>query len=474
MSQHESAHRTLFTRAAELAADFRDGIVQRPPYATLEVDAVQALFDGPTPDLGEEPMRVLEALDRAAQPGLSGSTGARFFGWVIGASDPVGVAADMMTSAWGQNAGAAACSPAAAAAERVVGQWLLDLLHLPRQSSVGFVTGATMAGFVCLAAARSAVLERAGWDVEADGLQGAPRVRVLLGADAHTTIHAALRYLGFGSRAQRIATDAQGRMDAEALDLALSADTGPAIVISQAGQICTGAFDPFAAIAAVCRKHCAWLHVDGAFGLWAMAVPELQHLTTGCADADSWSVDGHKWLQLPYDSGFAIVHDGRAHQRAMSITASYLPAADLPDPGQLVPELSRRARGFAAWAQIRALGRAGIVRLVASHCALARRVAARLAQEAGVHVRNEVCLNQVILSFGDGPVERRDELTRGVIEELRREGEVLAGGADWHGEWVLRLSVIASPLHEADVDALCVAIVRAWDRCRRKAFHVEG
>lgn len=463
-------HRRLFARAVEHASHFRDRIADRAPRPTIAATDLQALFDGPTPEVGDDPLTVIDALNVAADPGLTGSTGTRFFGWVIGASDPVGVAADMLTSAWGQNAGLYACSPAAAMAEKVAARWLLDLLRLPPECSVGFVTGATMAIFVSLAAARNAVLARVGWDVEADGLGGAPRVRILVGQDAHATVLAALRYLGFGSRPERVSTDAEGRMDADALGAALAEGTGPAIVIAQAGQINTGAFDPMPAIARLCRQHGAWLHVDGAFGLWARAVPELSALTAGLDEADSWSIDGHKWLQLPYDNGFAVVRDANAHRRAMWTTASYLPPADAAeyDPGQFVPELSRRARGFTVWAQLRALGRQGIAKLVRGHCALAGHLAHRLSSEAGVHVVNIVHLNQVIVRFGDGTPERRDALTRATIARLQLDNICLAGGAEWHGAWVLRLSLISGPLTESDIDRLAVAILSAWRHVQRE------
>jgi len=342
-SPEESLHRFLFDRALEHACSFRDQIANRAPRPVIGAQDLAARFDGPTPEFGEAPAAVIDALNTAAQPGLAACTGSRFFGWVIGASHPVGVAADMLTSAWGQNAATYACSPAAAMAEKVAAKWLLDILRLPAESSVGFVTGATMASFVCLAAARNSVLARVGWDADADGLIGAPRVRVLLGEDAHVTILAALRYLGLGRKPIRVPTDREGRMDAGALASALAKDERPAIVIAQAGQINTGAFDPMHAIAGACRKHCAWLHVDGAFGLWARVVPEMDDLTLGVEEADSWSTDGHKWLQLPYDSGFAIVRDREAHRRAMSISASYLPEVDGAeyDPGQFVLELER-------------------------------------------------------------------------------------------------------------------------------------
>jgi glutamate/tyrosine decarboxylase-like PLP-dependent enzyme len=463
-------HRRLFGRALEHACSFRDRIGDRPPRPPISAAELHALFDGPTPEVGSDPVAVIDALNAAAEPGVTASAGPRFFGWVIGASHPAGVAADMLTSVWGQNAGLYACSPAAATAEKVAARWLLDVLQLPPECSVGFVTGATMASFVCLAAARGAVLARVGWDVEAEGLAGSPRVRVFVGEDAHVTIFAALRYLGFGARAVRIPTDNEGRMDATRLAAALAEGEGPAIVIAQAGQINTGAFDPMPAIARECRRHGAWLHVDGAFGLWARAVPEMGNLTDGLEDADSWSIDGHKWLQLPYDSGFAVVRDAQAHRRAMSITASYLPPAGEAeyDPGQFVPELSRRARGFAVWAQLRALGRQGIAGMVRGHCALARRLASRLASEPGVHVLNSVQLNQLIVSFGDGTRDQCNALTRATIARLQADNICLAGGAEWRGLWVLRISVISGPLVEADVDRLAAAVLSAWRYVQRE------
>ena len=462
----EGSTRRIFERAAEHASRFRDGLGRRPPRPVIFATELQALFDGPTPEVGADRLRVIDALNAAASPGLTASAGPRFFGWVIGASHPAAVAADMLTSAWGQNAGVFAASPAAAMAEKVAARWLLDILGLPQDCSVGFVTGATMANFVCLAAARNAVLARSGWDVERDGLADAPPVRLFVGADAHVTVFAALRYLGFGSRVTSVASDAEGRMDATALAAALAHGAGPAIVIAQAGQINTGAFDPMQQIAALCRQHAAWLHVDGAFGLWARTVTELDDLTRGLEEADSWATDGHKWLQLTYDSGFAIVRDSGAHRRAMAITASYLPeaAAAEYDPGQYVPELSRRARGFAVWAILRTLGRHGVSAMVRNHCALARRLAQRLALDPGVTILNTVWLNQVLVAFGDGA--DRDALTRATVARLQADNICLAGAAVWHGQHALRLSVIAAPLTESDVDRLAVAILAAWRHVR--------
>lgn len=454
-----------FDAALKHAKAFRASLADRPPRPTIGPKDLLARFNGPTPERGEDGAAVVEALAAAAEPGLMAMTGSRFFGWVIGASNETGVAADMLTSAWGQNAGMYAGTPSAAVAEKVAGDWLLDILHLPKECSVGFVTGATMANFVGLAAARNDVLRRAGWDVEAKGLYGAPRVRVLLGADAHTTVHAALRFLGFGSEtAEPIATDDQGRIKADALARALAQGEGPAIVIAQAGQINTGAFDPIGEIANSCRAHGAWLHVDGAFGLWARAVPEMAALADGIERADSWATDGHKWLQLPYDCGLAFVRHPEAHRRAMTIAASYLPKGNEieHDPSLYAPELSRRARGFAAWAVIKALGREGIADMVGRHCAFARRVAARVAQEPGIHVVNEVCLNQVILAFGEGDLEAQNATTRAVIDRLQQDNVVFAGGSAWRDRWVMRLSIISGPLTEADIDRLGEAIIAAW------------
>jgi glutamate/tyrosine decarboxylase-like PLP-dependent enzyme len=458
-----------FDTALRHAKAFRASLPDRPPRPTIAPQEMLARFNGPTPERGEDGAAVIEALARAAEPGLMGMAGPRFFGWVIGASHETAVAADMLTSAWGQNAGMYAGTPAAAVAEKVAGDWLLDILRLPKESSVGFVTGATIANFVGLAAARNEVLRRVGWDAEAKGLQGAPRVRVLIGADAHTTVYASLRFLGFGSEtAEPIATDDQGRMKADALARALAQGEGPAIVIAQAGQINTGAFDPVGELAKACRAHGAWLHVDGAFGLWARAVPEMASMVEGLDEADSWATDGHKWLQLPYDCGLVFVRHPEAHRRAMTIAASYLPRGTEieHDPSHYAPELSRRARGFAAWALIKALGREGIAKIVRDHCAFARRVAERVAQEPGVHVLNDVCLNQVILAFGDGGLEAQNAATRAVIDRLQQDNIVFAGGSAWRDRWVMRLSIISAPLTETDIDRLSDAIIAAWRAVR--------
>jgi glutamate/tyrosine decarboxylase-like PLP-dependent enzyme len=300
----------LFEMVAVEAAHFRANIAEKPQRPDHTYAQALSTFDAPTPETGTPATAVIDELIERATPGLHAMTGPRFFGWVIGASHPVGVAADWLTSAWGQNVGNLAATPAAAAAEAVAARWLVDILDLPREASVGFVTGATVANFVCLAAARGEVLRRVGWDVERDGLFGAPPIQVILGEDAHTTVFSALQFLGLGhDRVTRVATDDQGRMQISAFEAALAHRKGPIIVITQAGQINTGAFDDHRRIVAEARACGAWVHVDGAFGLWARACPSRANLGIGIEDADSWATDGHKWLQTPYDCGYAIVHN---------------------------------------------------------------------------------------------------------------------------------------------------------------------
>lgn len=425
------------------------------------------MFDAPTPEQGRDAEAVLEELNTAAAPGLRSMTGPRFFGWVIGASHPMGVAADILTSAWGQNAANHVISPAAAAAETISARWLLDILDLPREASVGFVTGATAANFVGLAAARGAVLKRAGWDVNAKGLFGAPPIHVLIGDDAHTTVFSALQFLGLGhDRVIRVETDDRGRMRAEAFARAAQGLIGPAIAVVQAGQLNTGAFDPLAEILPIARGIGAWVHVDGAFGLWARANPGTKSLTFAYDLADSWACDGHKWLQTPYDCGYAIVRDAEAHRDAMTIAASYLPPVGEGerDPSHFVPELSRRARGFSTYAMLRHLGRAGISAMVGRHVAQTQEMARALASEPGIAILNDVVLNQIIVRFGDG--ENADRLTVETIAAIQADGVLFAGGARWRGRWVLRLSVISAPTTDLDVSRSVEAIRAAWRRVR--------
>ena len=437
---------------------------------TRDYHAMRDRVTQPTPETGADPAQVIDELVRLVEGGLQTTIGPRFFGWVMGASEPAGVAADWLVSAWGQNAGYQSTAPAMAAIEEMAERWLLDILDLPRESAIGFGTGATLANGTCLAAARSGVLLKAGWDPDADGLFGAPPVHVLIGADAHASVFAALQLIGFGRRRViSVATDERGRMLPSALEAAIKPLSGPRVVIAQAGQINTGDFDPFTEIAAVAKAHQAWLHVDGAFGLWARATPSHKHLTAGIEAADSWATDGHKWLQTPYDSGFAIVRDKDALLHAMTNWASYLPTIQQGDrvPSNYVPELSRRARGVPAWAMLKTLGREGVAALVEQHCALARRFAEKLAGEPGIRVLNDVVLNQVIVNFGSGDTNSRKASTEAVIARVQAGGVCYVGGAQWRDDWVMRISVSSAPTTAADIDLSAEAIINAWRQVQK-------
>ena len=442
---------------------FLGGLSERPVNARYDVDDVAAALGGPLPERGAEPLAVIEELLSGAEPGVVAMPSPRFFGWVIGGVLPAALGADWLTSVWDQNAGLLASSPAAAGAERVAGDWLLELLGLPAGSAVGFVTGGMMANFTCLAAARDAVLRRVGWDVEADGLLGAPPVRVLVGRERHDTVDLALRFLGLGAgRAVEVPADDQGRMQADALATALatgSADV-PTIVCLQAGNVHSGAFDPLAEAIAIAHRHGAWVHVDGAFGLWAAASPRFQHLVAGLEGADSWATDAHKTLNVPYDSGLAIVADAASLHAAMGVHAAYLIQDTRPDPIATVPEFSRRARGFPVWAALRSLGRSGVAGLVEGLVARAQQFAARLGELDGVEVLNDVVFTQVCVSFGT------DEVTREVASRLLLDGTAWMTPSTWRGRAILRISVSNHRTTEADVDESVAALVRILDAVR--------
>ena len=404
-------------------------------------------------------MEVVEALARSAAPGLTASAGPRYFGFVTGGATPAALAADWLASAWDQNSFSAISSPAAAVVEEVAAGWLLDLLSLPRTASVGFTTGAQMANVVGLAAARHALLSSEGWDVEERGLSGAPSLRVFAGEEAHVTVFRALRLLGFGRVAVEVVpADGQGRMDGSALASALANGEGPAIVCAQAGNVNSGAFDPLVEIVAAAREHGAWVHIDGAFGLWAAACPSLAALCAGAADADSWATDGHKWLNVPYDCGVVAVRNPEHHRAAMAMTAAYLVAGGAGERSNsdFVPEASRRGRGFAVYAALRSLGRDGVAELVERNCALARRLAAGVAEVSGIEVLNDVVLNQVLLRFG-----AKDALTDEVISRVQADGTCWVGGTLWQGVAAMRVSVSNWSTTEADIDRSVEAIVRA-------------
>jgi glutamate/tyrosine decarboxylase-like PLP-dependent enzyme len=448
-------------RAAELARGYLETVGDRPVGSSADRDALRAALGGPLPDDGEDPVAVVERLARAADPGIVATAGGRFFGFVVGGALPAAVGADWLTSAWDQNAGLYVLSPAATIAEEVVAGWLLELLGLPATASVGFVTGGQMANTTCLTAARHAVLDRAGWDVEADGLQGAPHVTVVIGEEAHASIHTALRMLGLGAeRALRVPADGQGRMRADALTETLAGVDGPLIVCAQAGNVNTGACDPLAAIARIAHAHGGWLHVDGAFGLWAAASERLAPLVAGRELADSWSVDAHKWLNVPQDTGFAIVADREAHRAALGVTAAYLQRGE-HDPFELVPEWSRRARGFPAWAALRSRGRRGMASLIEDCCARAAEIAHGAAAEDGIEVLNDVVLNQALLRFDDD-----DERTRAVIARVQADNEIWLGGSVWQGRAVMRVSVSSHATTPRDARRAAAAIVAAYRATR--------
>ena len=449
--------------ALRAAVEFRDDAPANPAFPASNAAELRTRFDIPLEENGRAGPAVISDLIHAAEGGLAGNTQPNFYAWVQGSSHPTGVAADLLTSAWGQNAGLYQTAPAAAIAEEVASKWLLDLLHLPATASVAFTTGATMANFIGLAVARSEVLRRIGYDLEMEGMVGAPQITIIVGAEAHSTMMADLRHLGFGTRhLVVIASDSQGRMSVADLADQLAKINGPVILVAQAGHINSGSFDPFDEIIPLAHKHGAWVHVDGAFGLWANAVEPLRHLSQGVELADSWSVDGHKWLQVPYDAGFGIVRDAEAHKRVMSITASYLTASadDGRSPSAYVPELSRRARGFAVWATLQALGRQGVRDMVLGHCQCAKHLAARLNEVPGIHVLNDVVLNQVALAFGhNGP---DDKATKNIIDHLQAENLHFVLGASWHSHVILRISIISMLTKIVDIDSLADAIIRAW------------
>jgi glutamate/tyrosine decarboxylase-like PLP-dependent enzyme len=452
-------HRQVLETAQHIATRYLDGLASRHVGGTASQASLRAALGGPLPKSATDPVAVLKHLAAHADPGIVASAGPRYFGFVTGGSVPVTVAADWIAAAWDQNTAMYVMSPAAAVLEDVVSQWILELLDLPRAASVGFVTGCHMANFTCLAAARHEVLRRAGWNVESQGLQRAPRVRVIAGGEVHVSAASALRYLGFGiDEIELIPVDNQGRMRADALDQALSKGDGPAIVCTQAGNVSTGASDPIGAIAKSAHARGAWVHVDGAFGLWAAAVPELRSQISGIETADSWATDAHKWLNVPYDAGLAIVADAAPHRAAMSMKASYLQRGDDEERVGMdwAPESSRRGRVVPLYALFRSLGRDGIADIVRRNCALARRMADRLSKEAGVTILNDVVLNQVLVRFKD------DDTTRRVIAAVQADGTCWAGGAIWQNQQVMRISVSNWSTSEDDIDRSAAAIVRCF------------
>jgi glutamate/tyrosine decarboxylase-like PLP-dependent enzyme len=447
----------LFRLAADYAAQFHDTLDDRRVGPQAGYDELVEALGGPLAEEGLDDVEVVSELIAAAEPGLVGSQTGRYFGFVIGSALPASVAADWLAATWDQDAFSVVLSPAAAAVEEVVAGWVADLLGLPEGVASGFVTGAQGANTTALAAARQHVLAEGGWDVGRDGLQGAPRIRVLVGAERHVTIDRSLRLLGLGTAAHELVpADGQGRMRADALRSALAGSSGPVIVCAQAGNVNTGAFDPVGEIADACAAVGAWLHVDGAFGLWATASPRFRHLTEGCEHADSWATDAHKWLNVPYDCGVVFCRHPASHGQAMAVAASYLQRAEGRSPGDWVPESSRRARGFAVWAALRSLGRTGVAELVERCCDHARTFADLLGAEPGVEILNDVVLNQVLVRFADD-----DETTREVVRRVQADGTCWLGGTDWQGRAAMRISVSSFRTTAEDVERSAAAILAA-------------
>ena len=447
----------LLRLTADHAGRFHATLDARPVGAQSSFEELCAALGGPLPETGAADEDVVAELVAGGERGVVGTQTGRYFGFVIGSALPASLAADWLATAWDQNGFSVVSSPVAAAVEQVAADWLVELLGLPAGVSSGFVTGAQGANTTALAAARGHVLGAAGWDVARDGLNGAPRVRLLAGAERHVTIDRSLRLLGLGTGTlELVPADEQGRLRADALRAALGAADGPAIVCAQAGNVNTGAFDPLGEIADACEAAGAWLHVDGAFGLWAAASPRYRELVAGHERADSWATDAHKWLNVPYDCGIVFCRHPDAQADAMSVAASYLQRAGGRSPSDWVPESSRRARGFAVWAALRSLGREGVADLVAGCCEHARTFAALLGAEPGVEILNEVVLNQVLVRFGDD-----DETTRAVVRRVQEDGTCWLGATDWHGRAAMRVSVSSFRTTREDVERSVEAILAA-------------
>jgi glutamate/tyrosine decarboxylase-like PLP-dependent enzyme len=440
----------LLSDAASRARRYMAMLPERAVAPSSQALERLARLGGPLPPAPVDPAAVLAQLDELVSPATMAMAGPRFFGFVIGGALPVSVAASWLATAWDQNTGLYTATPGTAELETVALGWLLDLLHLPRDAAGAFVTGATVANLTALAAARHRVLADAGWSVEADGLFGAPPITVIVGEEAHTTLFKALGVLGLGrARVQRVPVDRQGRMRADALPPI----AGPAILCVQAGNVNSGAFDPFGELIARAHEAGAWVHVDGAFGLWARASQQYAPLAQGLELADSWATDAHKWLNVPYDCGLAFVRDAQALRAAMAVTAEYLPTSAQRNPSDFTPELSRRARGVETWAAIASLGRSGIASMVERCCRHASRFADALAA-AGYEILNDVVLNQVLVSFG------APERTRAVIEAIQNEGTCWCGVTVWQGRTAMRISVCSWATTEADVERSLEVMLR--------------
>ncbi len=448
--------RKLLQETAQRAADYLDTLPDRDVFPSDEAIANLTAFNEALPDDPTDPVEVIRMLDEVGSPAAVSSAGGRYFGFVTGGSLPASLAANWLATTWDQNGGLNVGAPVGGKLEEVALKWLVDILGLPSETGVGFVTGATMANFTGLAAARHAILAKQGWNVEAQGLFGAPPINIIVGDEVHVSLLKALMMLGFGrDRVIRVPADEQGRMRADLLPEI----TSNTIVCIQAGNVNSGAFDPAAEICARAHKVGAWVHVDGAFGLWAAASPSKKHLMQGFEQADSWATDGHKWLNVPYDCGLVFVRDVQNLTHSMSITASYLGQSGRREPEFSTPEMSRRARGIEVWAALRSLGRSGLADLIDRNCRMARRFAEGF-KAAGYEILNDVVLNQVMVSFGD------PETTINVIEAIKAEGTTWCGSTVWHDRTAMRISVSSWATTDDDVERCLAAMLRVADEVR--------
>lgn len=447
-------HADLLKEASRRASRYLTNLNERPVFPSPEALAGLASFDESLPEESCDPLEVLALLDNVGSPATVTSAGGRYFGFVIGGTLPAALAANWMAGAWDQNAGLKAASPTAAKLEQVAQRWLLDILGLPKDAGIGFVSGATMANFSGLAAARHAILKKAGWDVEAHGLFGAPPITVIVGDEVHVSLLKALNLLGLGrERVVRVPVDNQGRIMVNAIPRI----SGPTIVCIQAGNVNSGAFDPASEICRIAHEADAWVHVDGAFGLWAAAAPTRSHLIAGISEADSWATDAHKWLNVPYDSGLVFCRHASNLRTALTHSqAAYLAEGEEREPMEYTPEMSRRARGVEIWAALRSLGRAGLAKMVERNCQYAKYFSDGLT-EAGYEVLNDVQLNQVLVSFGDA------DKTKRVIEGVQHDGTCWCGGTVWQGHTAMRISVSSWATTETDIEQSLLAILRIAD-----------
>lgn len=449
--------RSLLEETASIASDYLESLGERPVFPDVTPEELRRALGGPLPEHPVDPARVVSELAAAAEPGVIAMGSGRYFGFVIGGALPAALAADWLATAWDQNAGLYVGGPSASVVEDVAREWIVQLLGLPAHVSIGFVTGAQMAHVTALAVARFHVLDAVGWDVGESGLQGAPRVRVIVGAKRHVTLDRALRLLGLGAPTV-VEADDQGRMRLDALADELRAGDGPTIVCAKAGEVNTGSFDDLDAVSDLCRDTGTWLHIDGAFGIWAAVSPSFRHLVKGLDRADSWTTDAHKWLNVPYDSGIVLCAHPESHRRAMGVQAAYLIQDHedrVRDQMDWVPEFSRRARGFAVYAALRSLGRSGLVELIDRCCAQARRFAEKIAELPGAEVLNEVVLNQVLFRFED------DQRTDAAVAAVQASGDVWMAGTTWDGRRAIRLSVSNWQTHDHETDLAVEAFRKA-------------